>query len=57
MYIYIYIYIYIIYIHIYIYIYNSYINELDKSCFQYDMAYGDFKDLSERIFSDKVVRD
>ena len=52
---YIYIHIYIIYI--YIYIYNSYINELGKSCFQYDMAYGDFKDLPERNFSDKVVRD
>ena len=24
------------------YIYNS---ELDKACFQHDMAYGDFKDL------------
>ena len=22
-----------------------YRNELDKACFQYDMAYGDFKDL------------
>ena len=30
--------------------YASYIykNELDKACFQHDMAYGDFKDLSKR---------
>ena len=40
-------------------IYTSYIykNELDKACFQYDMAYGDFKDLKRRTFSDKVLRD
>ena len=25
----------------------SYKNELDKACFQRDMAYGDFKDLKE----------
>ena len=25
-----------------------YKNELDKVCFQHDMAYGDFKDLSKR---------
>ena len=25
-----------------------YQNELDKACFQYDMAYGDFKDLARR---------
>ena len=38
---------------------TSYIykNELDKACFQYDMAYGDFKDLKRRIFPDKVLRD
>ena len=24
-------------------------NELDKACFQHDMAYGDFKDLTRRI--------
>ena len=37
---------------------TSYIykNELDKACFQHDMAYGDFKDL-ERTASDKVLRD
>ena len=32
-------------------------NELDKACFQYDMAYLDFKDLKRRIASDKVLRD
>ena len=31
--------------------------ELDKACFQYEMAYGDFKDLKRRTFSDKVLRD
>ena len=38
---------------------TSYIykNELDKSCFQNDMAYGDFKDLARRAASDKVLRD
>ena len=30
-----------------------YKNELDKACFQHDMAYGDFKDLKRRTFSDK----
>ena len=34
----------------------SYQNELDKACFQHDMAYGDFKDLN-RTFSDKVLSD
>ena len=35
--------------------YTDYIykNELDKACFQHDMAYGDFKDLKRRTFSDK----
>ena len=32
-------------------------NELDKPCFEHDMAYGDFKDLAKRIASDKVLRD
>ena len=32
-------------------------NELDKGCFQHDMAYGDFKDLARRTASDKVLRD
>ena len=31
--------------------------ELDKACFQHDMAYGDFKDLAGRTASDKVLRD
>ena len=34
-----------------------YKNELDKACFQHDMAYGDFKDLARRTTSDKVLRD
>ena len=34
-----------------------YKNELDKGCFQHHMAYGGFKDLKRRTFSDKVVRD
>ena len=34
-----------------------YKNELDKACFQRDMAYGDFKDLARRTTSDKVLRD
>ena len=33
-----------------------YKNELDKACFQHDMAYGDFKDLAKRTFADKVLR-
>ena len=38
---------------------TSYIykNELDKACFQHNMAYGDFKDLTKRTFADKVLRD
>ena len=34
-----------------------YRNELDKACFQYDMAYGDFKDLNRRTQSDEVLKD
>ena len=34
-----------------------YSNELDKACFQYDMAHGDFKDLAKRTASDKLLRD
>ena len=34
-----------------------YQNELDKPCFQHDMAYGDFKDLPRRIAADKILRD
>ena len=33
-----------------------YRNELDKACFQHDMAYGDFKDLTKRTAADKVLR-
>ena len=38
---------------------TSYIykNELDKACFQHDMTYGDFKDLTKRTAADKVLRD
>ena len=32
-----------------------YQNELDKTCFQRDMAYGDFKDLTRRTASDKIL--
>ena len=32
-------------------------NELDKACFQHDMAYGESKDLAKRTQSDKVLRD
>ena len=31
-------------------------NELDKACFQHDMAYGDFKDLAKKAASDRVLR-
>ena len=34
-----------------------YKNELDKACFQHNMAYGNFKDLARRTASDKVLRD
>ena len=34
-----------------------YQNELDKACFQHDMAYGDFKYLTRRTASDKILRD
>ena len=34
-----------------------YKNQLDKACFQHDMANGDFKDLARRTASDKVLRD
>ena len=36
------------------YIYKT---ELDKACFQHDMAYGDFKDLARRTASDKFLGD
>ena len=31
-------------------------NELDKACFQHDMAYGDLKDLTRRTASDEILR-
>ena len=34
-----------------------YRNELDKACFQHDMAYGKSKDLTKRTQSDKVLGD
>ena len=34
-----------------------YQNELDKACFQYRMAYGDFKDVTRRAASNKILRD
>ena len=34
-----------------------YKNELDKACFQHDLAYGKAKDLVRRTQSDKVLRD
>ena len=34
-----------------------YKNELDKACFQQNMAYGEFKDLARRTTSDKSLRD
>ena len=32
-------------------------NDLDKACFQHDVAYGKSKDLAKRTQSDKVLRD
>ena len=34
-----------------------YQNQLDKACFQHDMANEDFKDLPRRTASDKVLHD
>ena len=38
---------------------TSYIykNKLDKTCFQHDMAYGDFKDIKRRTASDNILKD
>ena len=36
------------------YIYQS---QLDKACFQHDMAYGNFKHLARRTASDETLRD
>ena len=33
-----------------------YKNELDKACFQQDMAYGKYKDLEQRTQSDKILK-
>ena len=35
----------------------TYQNELDKACFQHGTAYGDFKDLTTRTASDKILCD
>ena len=35
----------------------NYKNDLDKACFQHDMAYGKPKDLARRTQSDKVLKD
>ena len=34
-----------------------YQNELEKACFQYDIAYEDFWDLTRRIAPDKILPD
>ena len=34
-----------------------YKNDLDKACFQHNMAYGKYKDLAKRTESDKVLKD
>ena len=34
-----------------------YQNKLNKACFQHDMAYGDFQDLTGRTASDKILCD
>ena len=34
-----------------------YQNELDKACFQHDMSYGDFENLTRRTTSDKILSD
>ena len=34
------------------YIYEK---DLDKACYQHDMAYGDFKDLTRRTTSGKIL--
>ena len=34
-----------------------YRNELDKACFQHDMAYGKYKNLEKRTQSDKVLKE
>ena len=34
---------------------DNYQNELDKTCFQHEMAYGDFKVLNGRVFANNVL--
>ena len=34
-----------------------YQNKIDKACFQHDMVYGNFKDLTRRTASHKILRD
>ena len=34
-----------------------YQNKLDQACFQHDMAYGDFKELTRRTASNNILRD
>ena len=34
-----------------------YKNELEKACFQHDMAYGECKDLEKRTQSAKILKD
>ena len=34
-----------------------YQNEVDKPCFQHDIAYGDFKYLTRKTVSDKILPD
>ena len=36
---------------------SIYKNEVNKACFQHDIAYGDSKDSARRAASDKVLRD
>ena len=36
---------------------DIYQNELDKGCFEHDIAYRDFEDLTRRTASDKILRD
>ena len=36
---------------------HIYRNELDKACFQHDMAYGKYKNLEKTTQSDKVLKD
>ena len=35
----------------------TYQNDKDKACFQHDMAYKDFKDLTTATASEKILRD